>query len=478
MTRVRPENPTPAHLTRSLAAVIVGSLLLRAAAGAMGENIQFYFNAIHEAALSPTHPLRLVSQPTSTRSPIPWAASSSAPFLPPSSSARPLFGAWSDRYGRKLFIIFGPLFGALAVRITAMTTLVWLLIFTRLFEGLSTASNAPATLGYIAEASAGSPDCAPAWSGCMRSPPSAGSRLASRWAASLAPFWDRGLVAGIPLTSPAFAINVPDLPGQPGGPLVRHERRAPFNRRAPARARSKARETLRHYWKIARSPRVASFAPAWIAVNAVLGIWINLSARMLTDKNGFPHQLLVGKFDSFQAGNIVAAYALVFVLGIPLWTVLFFACQTLQSDADRRRWAARLVPDDFALNHQPALSAPLVLPLAGLLVVTIMVQSGFTPAALAHLADITEEHAADRGAIMGLYSVFLGLGQFLGASIGGPFVDWMGADGMVLITTLFGLIAGVLLLRLFAHEARLPALPEHALAAEELLVVPETLGRD
>ena len=59
-----------------------------------------------------------------------------------------------------------------------------------------------------------------------------------------------------------------------------------------------------------------------------------------------------------------------------------------------------------------------------------MVQSGFTPAALAHLADITETHNTDRGAIMGLYSVFLGLGQFLGASwaasllIGGERMAW------------------------------------------------------
>ncbi len=97
----------------------------------------------------------------------------------------------------------------------------------------------------------------------------------------------------------------------------------------------------------------------------------------------------------------------------------------------------------FLINHQPSLDAPLVFPLAALLVVTIMVQSGFTPAALAYLADITEAHAEDRGAIMGLYSVFLGLGQFIGASIGGPFVDWLGADGMVLINALLGPVCGL-----------------------------------
>ena len=54
-------HPVPRRsIIRSLVAVIIGSLLLRAAAGAMGENIQFYFNAIHQAASDPTAPLRTV----------------------------------------------------------------------------------------------------------------------------------------------------------------------------------------------------------------------------------------------------------------------------------------------------------------------------------------------------------------------------------------------------------------------------------
>jgi MFS family permease len=81
-----------------------------------------------------------------------------------------------------------------------------------------------------------------------------------------------------------------------------------------------------------------------------------------------------------------------------------------------------------------------------------MVQSGFTPSAVAHLADITEPHADDRGAIMGLYSVFLGLGAFIGLSIGGPFVDWLGVDGIALANALFGLFAAYLVLRLRKYE--------------------------
>ena len=50
---MEPEIPGahPTHVYRSLVAVILGSFILRMAAGAMGQNIQFYFNAIHQAAL-------------------------------------------------------------------------------------------------------------------------------------------------------------------------------------------------------------------------------------------------------------------------------------------------------------------------------------------------------------------------------------------------------------------------------------------
>ena len=67
------------------------------------------------------------------------------------------------------------------------------------------------------------------------------------------------------------------------------------------------------------------------------------------------------------------------------------------------------------LNH--AGDAPLLLIVPALigLAAGIFVIAGATPAALGLLADLSEAFPRDRGAVMGLYSVFLALGQIAGA---------------------------------------------------------------
>ncbi len=82
-----------------------------------------------------------------------------------------------------------------------------------------------------------------------------------------------------------------------------------------------------------------------------------------------------------------------------------------------------LVLGGLAVNHGTTVS-PLI-PLAGVLgaVAGLFVLAGATPAALGLLADISERFPSDRGAIMGLYGVFLAIGQISGALIGGFAAD-------------------------------------------------------
>src|SRR5262249_14659919 len=119
-----------------------------------------------------------------------------------------VLGAMSDRYGRRLFILLGPLLGLIAVQMTAMTVVLSLLVITRLLEGLSTASSVPATLGYISEATDGRPALRARVMGLFEITLVGGIALGTSVSGYLwESFGKASTVAGVRLTSPAFAMN-------------------------------------------------------------------------------------------------------------------------------------------------------------------------------------------------------------------------------------------------------------------------------
>jgi len=107
------------------------------------------------------------------------------------------------------------------------------------------------------------------------------------------------------------------------------------------------------------------------------------------------------------------------------------------------------------INHGGVENIPSLVFWIALLMLGIFAESAFAPAALAYLADISEEAAKDRGLLMGLYSVFLGLGQLLGNGLGGVFAQVWGFDGLIYLTALLALIALISLLFLFRQDRRI-----------------------
>ena len=117
------------HL-RSIIASLAGTFVLRVASAVMGSMIQLYLGHIsrHVYPLSAT--MRGIAL---------------AVFFVPELIGSPVLGAWSDRYGRKLFMLLGSITGGVAVQISALTTNFGALVITRLLTGLSTASAFPAS---------------------------------------------------------------------------------------------------------------------------------------------------------------------------------------------------------------------------------------------------------------------------------------------------------------------------------------------
>ena len=79
-----------------------------------------------------------------------------------------------------------------------------------------------------------------------------------------------------------------------------------------------------------------------------------------------------------------------------------------------------------------------IFPLIG---ICVIVASGFAPAALTHLAALSEDAREERGAIMGLYSLLLGGGQLLGTWVGGIFADIAGFNGLIVFSLLLTALA-------------------------------------
>ena len=225
-----------------------------------------------------------------------------------------------------------------------------------------------------------------------------------------------------------------------------------------------ARFSLAHYRRLFATRGIWLLAPTWIALNAIIGAWTTQVFFQLVRENpdpAFDDQLLMGGFDPAQVSIGMGVALVVFLGGI------FASGSVLRRFRRTTIMAAGIVGGlvmmaaFFGVNHSADVGlagrAGLVLTgLAGLFVL-----AGATPAALGMLADISETHPADRGAIMGLYSIFLGLGQIIGSVVAGSAADWLGIDGLLLASVVLLAVALVPLrwLRDSEHLVGIRAVP-------------------
>ena len=85
----------------------------------------------------------------------------------------------------------------------------------------------------------------------------------------------------------------------------------------------------------------------------------------------------------------------------------------------------------------------------------IMVESGFTPAALSLLARAVGAHAG-RGAAMGIYSVLLSVGAIGGSLAAAALGKRLAVDGLIYGTLAMAVVALALLGRLHPEEVLMP----------------------
>ena len=427
-------------MRRSLAAVLVGTFTLRFSTGLTGALLVYYLAELEAFGAREVSALE-VGLLTAT-------------FYLAELLLSPLFGLLSDRIGMRRVMQYGPVFGAVAVVMTALTTDLFLLGVTRWLEGAAAAASIPSILGFIAVATSHDEE--------LR------GKVVARFEAATLAGLGFGLVAagGLweVLDRNAFYLNAVLY----GVSFLIYRYGVTVERPEPAERTDGPAEELgaggvagvsrgiewRRYGRILASRAVWLLAPTWIAVNAFIGAWTSQSIFQLVDepRPGFEDQLLMGGFEPFQVSVGLAVALLVFFAGLFYWGNRFRRFRRTTIMGIGVVGGLAMVAAIFGLNHA---SGPLAIgqaPLAILAAGGLFVLAGATPAALGMLADISEHHPDDRGAIMGLYSVFLAVGQIIGSLLGGAAAEWAGIDGLLLASGALLLLAAVPLRWLRASE--------------------------
>ena len=411
-------------MERSLRAVLAGTFTLRFSTGLTGAMYSLYLAnlAAHGGTKVGPEIVGLFA----------------ALFFVAELTLSPIFGILSDRLGHHRVMLYGPIFGAVAAVLTGLTVSLPILGATRLLEGASTAASVPSILGFIALATAGSEvlrgKAAARFEGATLAGLGVGFIVAPKLFEAIGPtaFFLNAGIYGI-----SFLIywrGVRDPEGEREAVASTH---VGFDR----------------YFQLVRSAHVLLLAPTWIAVNASIGLWFSQSLFQFSQANPkFPEQTLMRGYDANQITISAILVAIVFGLGLLYWGNRFKNMRRTTIILYGILGGAVLVAAGLAVNHSGGV--PVVVPIGAAIVAGggLFVLAGATPAALGLLADISERFPADRGAIMGLYSVFLGIGQITGSLIGGFAAAWHGIDGMLLATLCLLALALLPLSRLRAQE--------------------------
>lgn len=415
----------------------------------------------------------------------------------------PVVGSLSDRKGRKPFMSYAPLVGIVAAIVLAtgafifprpnadvldfkLGALLLIIMVGRLMEGAANALNAPANLGYLTDATIGS------------------EKLRARVVTGFEIVTVGGLALGIP-----FGGQVSQALGTGGFFVVIALYAITYATIHFFMVESLSREeqdgahgTIIENLNVAKDIRIFTFVPAWLAINTLIGGWLSLIIIMLAyptpnagpqlNPNDFPvearpavqqvatfvsaykleiagqdadarhpDQLLYGGFKKNQATLMVGGFGVIFLIGMGLWmlvlprlrrtSVMLFGLVGLVLMIGVLTVINGLGNNPADLSSGNITTIWILLPL---IVIGGFLLAGFTPASLTHLGAISETLPGKRGAVMGLYSVLLGVGQLLGTVLGGIFVDMGGFYGLMIYSGVLALVAlaSVLYMRSHKHD--------------------------
>lgn len=382
------------------AAVLLGNALMRIAGATGGVLIGLYLAAL--VAQGRTFDAGLVGALT--------AVAFGAELV----GALPM-GLLADARTPRTMMTIGALLGALAVQLFGLSGLVAVFFLARALEGLAVAATTPSVLAFLTEATATDP---------IRR-------------GKVMSFFEMSLLGGLAFGGvlAGFLWRVVGVWGFSAAAGLYVVAAGLFAYGAEGRGRPvKAWDGLRG---ALAAPILRRLAPAWICINAMVGVWLGSTLPFVLTLPERRGQFLTGVFadNPDGVGWALFGYAAVFATGVAGWSLTLHRFRRITALRIALGGLFLACLGFYLLNHAGEQPAGVRWVIGGATALAVMVESGFTPTALALLAEAVGEQAG-RGATMGVYSVLLGVGAVAGAVLGGVGAQWAAMDGLIAATVL------------------------------------------
>lgn len=332
-------------------------------------------------------------------------------------------GLASDAMQPRLLMTGGALAGAFAAFLFPLTHSTPVFFVSRALEGIGAAAIVPALLAYLADMTQGKPALRVRAMSYFELTLLAGIALGGLFAAQLF----RGLGASA-FTAVAllYVVCAAILLLNVSAKKVRHI----VNPLADLR-------------EVLRLPSIRRLAPVWLSVNAVVGLWLGPTLPFLLTKHAAGTQYLAGIYAGApsRVGWLLLGYAIVFGTGVLAWSVIL---PRVRLQRAMGICLAAMLPVSVGIYHSAGESAGVRWIIGGATALLIMIESGFTPAALAWLAASLPLQSG-RGAAMGIYSVLLSVGAIVGSILAAVLGARYSVDGLLYGTVGVAIVALIFL---------------------------------
>jgi MFS family permease len=342
-------------------------------------------------------------------------------------------GMLSDAIAPRALMTGGALLGAAATQLFGMSGWAGIFFLSRAIEGIGAAAGAPPLLAHITD--------------ITERDPGLRARAMS--------YFELSLLAGLALG------------GLIGAQLWRVLRTSAFGAVASVYLLSAVllyfgaagsrghggHEALAGLRRALQQASLRRLAPAWLCVNAIVGLWLGPTLTFLLTQKAQSAQFLAGIFadQPEQVGWLLLGYSLVFGVGVSSWSIILPRMPLLRVLRINLVAMFAVCAGLFALNHAGSLSYGTRWAIGAASVLCVMIESGFTPAALSLLAGAIGAQAG-RGAAMGIYSVLLSIGAIGGSLMAAALGHRFAVDGLIYGTLALAVVAMALLGRLHPVE--------------------------